>query len=494
MQDIVEKTALEIRSLIRSKALSPVEVFDAFRARIEAANPAINAFVTVDFERSRAEAKRAEDAVMKGETLGIVHGLPVGIKDLQLTAGMRTTFGSLVHKDHVPTEDELMVQRLRAAGAVIMGKTNTPEFGSGANTTNRVHGATVNPFDLALSTAGSSGGSAAALAADMVPLASGSDLGGSLRTPASFCGIVGHRPSPGACPMEVAGDPWSPLAVDGPMARNVPDAALLMAAIVGRSSRDPLSQDLSADAFLALPEVDTKRLRIAFSDDLGCAPVSREVRQHFRMVAERMAGMFGSTEWSQPEIRDLDDTFEALRAVGYGHSYGDYIDQHRALCGANVVSNVELSRKLSLEDVGRAHARQSEIFRSFEAFFREIDILICPAASVVPFPVENLYVKEVDGRQMETYIRWVGIAYAITLSSHPATVIPAGLGPTRMPFGLQIVGRGRDDVGTLAAAAAIEARLARDGVLARPLPDVSMLTTPGIATSAGNIPHALAAH
>lgn len=493
MENIVEKTALELRSLIQSKDVSPVEVFDAFRDQIEATNPVINAFVTVDYERARAEVARAERAVLDGEPLGILHGLPVGLKDLQLTAGMRTTFGSVLHKDFVPTEDELMVRRLREAGAVIMGKTNTPEYGTGANTINRLQVATVNPFDLALSVSGSSGGSSAALAADMVPLASGSDLGGSLRTPASFCGVVGHRPSPGACPTESAAEAWSPLVVDGPMARNVRDAALFMAAIVGRADRDPISQDLSAASFLALSEVDTRRLRVAFSDDLGCAPVSGEVRQHFRAVADRIAGMFGSTEWSHPEIKDLDHTFETLRAVGYGHALGDYVDQHRDLCGVNVASNVELSRRLSVADVGRAHARHGEIFRNFEAFFRDIDILICPAASVVPFPVEEVYVKRIDDIPMETYIRWVGITYAITLSSHPVTVIPAGLGPTHMPFGLQIVGRSRDDVGTLAAAAAIEDRLARDPVLARPIPDFKALGTPGVATSAGRIPSALAA-
>ena len=493
MDEIVEKTAVEISALIRSKALSPVEVFDAFRARIEAINPAVNAFVTVDFDRTRKDAERAEDAVMKGEPLGPIHGLPVGIKDLQLTAGMRTTFGSLVYKDNVPTEDELMIRRLRAAGGIIMGKTNTPEFGTGANTINRVQGATVNPFDLSLSASGSSGGSAAALAVDMVPLATGSDLGGSVRTPASFCGIVGHRPSPGACPTELAAEAWSPLAVDGPMARNVADAALFMAAVVGVSKRDPISQDLSADTFMSIPNVDTKRLRVAFSADLGCAPVAPEIKRHFATVAERMAKMFGTTEWSHPEIRDLDETFEALRAIGYGHALGDYIDNHRHLSGANVVANVELSRKLSLADVGRAYARQAELYRNFELFFRDIDILICPAASVVPFPVSDVYVCEVDGRRMETYIRWVAITYAITLSTHPVTVIPAGLGPTNMPFGLQIVGRSRDDIGTLAAAAAIEAQLGQDPMLARPRPDLAMLMTPGVPTSARTIPPALAA-
>jgi len=493
MTEIVTKTARELRALIGTKKLSPVEVFDAFRTQIEKVNPAVNAFVAVDFEQGRKEAKSAEDAVMNGERLGLLHGLPVGIKDLQLTKGLRTTFGSLVYKDNVPDVDELMVRRIRAAGGIIMGKTNTPEFGSGANTINRVYGATVNPFDLTKSASGSSGGSAAALAADMVPLATGSDLGGSLRTPASFCGVVGHRPSPGACPTDLASDAWSPLAVDGPMARDVADAALLMAATVGRDDIDPISQQLDPGSLAALPGVDVSGLRVAFSTDFGCVPVDNDIRRHFAAVAERLAPMFGRSDWRHPAIQDLDETFEALRAVGYGHSYGDYIDRHREVSGVNVVSNVELARKLTVADVGRAHSRQSELYRSFQGFFKDVDILICPAASVAPFPVDNVYVEEVSGVRMATYIRWVAITYAVTLSGHPVTVIPAGLGPTGLPFGLQIVGRARDDVGTLAASAAIEAAMASDPLLARPRPDTAQLSLPDVPTSARRIPAKLVA-
>jgi len=493
MTGIVTKTARELRALIGKKQLSPVEVFDAFRAQIETVNPAVNAFVATDFEQARAQAMAAEDAVMKGERLGLLHGLPVGIKDLQLTKGLRTTFGSLVYKDNVPEVDELMIRRIRAAGGIVIGKTNTPEFGSGANTINRVYGATVNPFDLGKSASGSSGGSAAALAADMVPLATGSDLGGSLRTPASFCGVVGHRPSPGACPTDLATDAWSPLAVDGPMARNVADAALLMATVVGRVDIDPISQPLDAAPFAALPAVNVGKLRVAFSTDFGCIPMDEDIRRHFESVTRRLAPMFGRAEWRHPAVQDLDETFEALRAVGYGHSYGDYIDRNRSLSGVNVISNVELARKLTVADVGKAHSRQSDLYRSFQEFFRDVDILICPAASVPPFPVEDVYVEQVSGVRMATYIRWVAITYVVTLSSHPVTVIPAGLGPTGMPFGIQIVGRARDDVGTLAAAAAIEAAMAGDPSLARPRPDTARLSVEGVATSARCVPAGLVA-
>lgn len=494
MNEIVEKSARELRALIGSKALSPVEVFDAFKARIEQANPAVNAIVASDFARGRAEAERAEATVMRGDTLGLLHGLPIGIKDLQLTEGLRTTFGSLVYKDHVPAVDELLVARIRRAGGIVIGKTNTPEFGSGANTINRVYGATVNPFALDLSAAGSSGGSAAALATDMVALATGSDLGGSLRTPASFCGVVGHRPSPGACPTDQAGDAWSPLAVEGPMARDVGDAALLMAAMVGSTPDDPLSQALSATPFAALPEVDPHRLKVAFTTDFGSIPVSAEVRRCFESVARTIAPLFAETSWQHPDVGDLDTTFETLRAVGYAQSLGDYVRDHRRLASPNVIANVELARTLSLMDVGRAHGAQTQLFRNFRDLFQDIDILVCPAAAVFPFPVERVYVEEVDSIRMASYIRWVAIAYAVTLSSHPVTVIPAGLGSMGLPFGVQIVGRHNDDVGTLAAAAAIEAQLARDPTLARPRPDIGSLTKPGAGGWAGRVPPALEAH
>lgn len=343
MDDIVVKSARELRASIANKALSPVEVFDAFAARIERVNPAVNAIVAMDLDRGREEARKAEEAVMRGAPLGLLHGLPVGINDLHLTRGLKTTFGSLLHKDNVPDTDELLVSRIRRAGGIVVGKTNTPEFGAGANTVNRVYGATVNPFATTLSASGSSGGSAAALATDMIPLASGGDLGGSLRTPASFCGIVGHRPSPGTCPSNRAADGWSPLAVEGGMARNVGDTALLIAAIVGREPMDPISLDLSPEPFISLPSVKLRDLRVAFSADLGSIPIDEDVRACFRSAADRMAPLFGTTVWRHPECGDVDTTFEALRAVGYGNSYGGYVREHRDLASPNVIANVEIS-------------------------------------------------------------------------------------------------------------------------------------------------------
>lgn len=487
MDDIVVKSARELRASIANKALSPVEVFDAFAARIERVNPAVNAIVAMDLDRGREEARKAEEAVMRGAPLGLLHGLPVGINDLHLTRGLKTTFGSLLHKDNVPDTDELLVSRIRRAGGIVVGKTNTPEFGAGANTVNRVYGATVNPFATTLSASGSSGGSAAALATDMIPLASGGDLGGSLRTPASFCGIVGHRPSPGTCPSNRAADGWSPLAVEGGMARNVGDTALLIAAIVGREPMDPISLDLSPEPFISLPSVKLRDLRVAFSADLGSIPIDEDVRACFRSAADRMAPLFGTNVWSHPECGDVDTTFEALRAVGYGNSYGGYVREHRDLASPNVIANVEIVGTLSVSDIGRAHVAQTNLFRRFQTFFEDVDVLICPAAPVTPFPVDEVYVKQVGGVHMASYIRWIALNYAITLSTHPTTVIPAGLGPTGMPFGIQVVGRHRDDVGTLAIAASMEAEFAKDPKLARPKPDIGKLSDRGIETRAGQV-------
>ena len=494
MSDLLDRTARDLRALIGRKAISPVELFDACRDRIERVDPAVNAMVARDFERGRKAAEEAEAAIMRGDRLGLLHGLPVAIKDLTLTEGLRTTFGSLIYKDNVPKHDELLVRRLRAAGAIVIGKTNSPEFGAGANTVNRVYGATVNPFDTTRSCAGSSGGSAVALATGMAPLATGSDMGGSLRTPASFCGVVGHRTSPGAVPTDQRPYGWNPLSVDGPMGRDVPDAALLMAAMVGASDDDPLAQALDPQTFARLREIDLGSLRVAFSADLGGVPVARDVREHFKSCAGHLEALFAAAEWRDPDFGDVHPTFEALRAVAFADIYGDYVARHRKHAGPNVIANAEYAKSVTVRDVGRAHAEQTALFRRFQSFFDDFDVLICPAASVVPYPVEDVYVAAIDGEKLPSYITWISITYAITLTTHPSTVIPCGLGPSGMPFGLQIVGRNRDDAGTLAVAAALETALAADPEYRRPLPDIAALVAGDGKTLARRVPAALEAH
>jgi amidase len=492
--DLVDRSARELRMMIGRKSISPVELFDACRERIELIDPKVNAIVTRDFDRGRKAAQAAEASVIRGDRLGLLHGLPIAIKDLMGTEGLRTTYGSLLYKDNVPKRDELAVERLRRQGAIVIGKSNTPEFGAGSNTVNRVYGATVNPFDPTLSCAGSSGGAAVALATGMVPLATGSDMGGSLRTPASFCGVVGHRTSPGAVPNDVRRYGWNPLSVDGPMGRDVGDAALLMAAMVGADGRDPLAQDQRPEDLVALRPVDLGSLRVAFSADLGGVPVSGEVKRHFEECARHLSAFFARSEWRDPDLGDAQRTFETLRAVAFADVYGDYVAAHRKLAGPNVITNAEFAKTVTVRDVGRAQAEQTALVRRFNAFMQDFDVLICPSASVVPFPVEDTYVAEIDGETMPSYITWIAITYAITLTTRPATTIPCGLGPTGMPFGLQVVGRLRDDAGTLAIAAAIEAALAGDPEYRRPLPNLRTLAAPATKSLAGLVPAALEAH
>lgn len=492
MTDIVDLSARQMRRRIGRKEISPVELFDACVERIEAVDPAVNAVVARDFERGRRAAQEAEQAVMRGDGLGPLHGLPVGVKDLTETEGLATTFGSLVFKTNVPAADDPMVARIRAAGGIVIGKTNTPEFGAGANTVNRVYGATVNPFAPTMTCAGSSGGSAVALACAMMPLATGSDLGGSLRTPASFTGVVGHRPSPGAVASETRRRGWAPLSVEGPMARDAEDAALLMAAMVGATPRDPLSLNLSPANFMDLPEIDLSSLRVAFSADLGGVPVSREVREMFTSRAEAMAGLFATADWRDPPLGDTDDTFETLRAIGFAGDLTEYVARHRDLAGPNVIANVEFARRLSIADVAKAEAGHTGLIRAFEDWFEGLDFLICPAASEVPFPVEQLFVSEIDGEKLGTYISWCAVAYAITLTGRPSTVIPCGLGPTGLPFGIQVVGPFRGDARTLAAAGAIARALDAAPDLRRPIPDIPGLRS--ARTSAGVVPPVLEAH
>ncbi len=478
MTELCDLDAVELRRLIGAKAISPKDLLESCLTRIEAVNPALNAFVATCPERAREEAAAAESAVMAGAALGPLHGLPIGIKDLNATADLRTTFGSLLYEDNVPALDEAVVAALRAAGAIVLGKTNTPEFGAGANTTNKVYGATGNPFDPALTCGGSSGGSAVALATGMVPLASGSDFGGSLRTPAGFCGVVGHRPTPGRVPSETRPVGQSPLPVQGPMGRGVADAALQLSAMVAHDPRDPFSQPVDRALRKAPARVDPASLRVAYSEDLGCAPVDRRVRALFRERMGKLAPLFAVCEARDPDLGPVHEVFEILRGVNFIAAHKERFEKHRDLLGPNVVDNTERALKYSAADVAWAHVEQTKLYRRFLGFFEEVDILICPACSVPPFPHGELSVTEIDGQPMDSYMRWLAITYAITLTTAPVTVIPCGLDSAGLPFGLQLVARFQNDAFLLAAALGLERALAGDPELARPLPDLARLARP----------------
>lgn len=481
MSEACDLTAVEARSLIGRKQLSPVELTESCIARIEAVDPAVNAMVARDFDRARAAAKAAETAVMAGAALGPLHGLPVGIKDLTATKGLRTTWGSPIFRDHVPAADEAMVANIRAAGGIVIGKTNTPEWGAGANTRNAVYGATGNPFDPTKSAAGSSGGSAVALATGQAPLCSGSDMGGSLRNPASFCGIVGFRPTPGLVPSESRGLGWSGLGVLGPMARNVADACLLMSAMVSDDARDPLATTIHGRQVrragdFAVPErIDLAGLRVALSPDLGFAPTERHIAEVFAEKTGLFRHVFRTAEDTAPDCQGADEAFEILRGTNFLAGHLERVRTRPQDVGPNVRANVEAALRYSAEDVSRGSVLQTNLYRRFQEFFGRFDVVITPSITISPRPWSELYPAEIDGKPTRTYFHWLALAYAVTLAGHPAVSLPVGLDRNGMPFGLQIIGPRGGDHYVLSVAAALETMLAGDARTARPVPDIAKL-------------------
>lgn len=475
MTELCDLTAVELRRRIGAKEISPVELLESCIKRIEAVDGSLNAMVTTCFERARDEAKDAESAVLDGEPLGMLHGLPIGIKDLESTAEVRTTFGSKLYADNVPKADQISVANVRTEGAIVVGKTNTPEFGAGANTRNLVFGATGNPFDPVKTCAGSSGGSAVALATGMVPIASGSDYGGSLRTPAGFCGVVGFRPSPGVVPAETKPAGLLPFSVLGPMGRTVGDVALLLAAQTSVDPRDPFSTGFDASLLEPLREADLGSIRVALSDDLGIAPVAKANRALFKERTQLFRHVFTEAQDRDPDFTDGHECFEILRGLVFTAAHGERVRDHRDLLSPNVVDNVERAKAYTLEDVAKGHVLQTRIARNWLKLFEEVDVVICPAASVSPFPHAEWFVSEIDGEKMPTYMRWLALSYLPTMASACGCVLPCGVDVAGMPFGLQVLGPPGGDRHVLEVAAALERVLARNPVTARPLPDLDKL-------------------
>ena len=483
MTEPCDHSATELRRLIGARALSPVELLDSCLARIARVNPAVNAVVTLDADRARAAAREAEAAVMRGDALGALHGLPIAIKDTEDTAGLRTTYGSPMFADHVPERDLGVVARVRAAGAIVLGKTNTPEWAAGGNTRNTVHGATGNPFDPTRSAAGSSGGSAVALACGMVPLASGSDTGGSLRNPAAYSGIVGLRPSPGLVPNEKRAFGWFSLSVNGPMAREVGDAALLLSAMAGDDARDPLAYTLPGEPvrgrpgrYAPPPEVRLDTLRVAFTEDFGFAPTEAHIRRVFRARVAALAPLFGRVAEATPDCEGADDSFAVLRASLFLANHIRTYRERPEMLGPNIRANVEEGLRYDLEDYGRAAAAQTRIYRSFVEFFDAFDVLISPTITLSPRPWRELYPAEIDGVPTRSYFHWLALAYGVTLAGNPAISLPLGVDEAGLPFGLQIVGPRGGDAFVLGVAAALEAACASDPTLRRPVPDLDRLS------------------
>ena len=472
---LVEKSAVELRALIRSKELSPVELMDACIARIEALNPHINAVTATDFERARATAKQAEAQVMQQADLPLLHGLPMGVKDLQETAGLLTTYGNVGLRGNVPKADNSYVAKLKQAGAIVTAKTNVPDMGAGANSRNPVWGATGNPFNPALNAGGSSGGSAAALAVDMFPICTGSDTGGSLRIPSALCGIVGLRPSPGAVANDTRALGWSAISVLGPMARSVDDAALMMAASLGADPMDPLSYDLSPGPFWPLPEVDVSQLRIGYTEDFDLCHVDPGIREVFRKRINVIKPLVKRCEPVSFEVAHAHRTFDVLRAESFFAAFGDPVKNPPDTLGPNVRANLAIAEQISLGDRAMAHLAQTQLMRQFAKKFQDFDLIIAPNTPLSPFPWTELYAKEVAGHAMNNYYHWLELTYVVTLATNPALALPCGVDLNGMPFGLQLIGELRQDAKLLAMSHALEMALASNKATARPKPDQDRL-------------------
>jgi amidase len=474
-EELARLTAVELRRRIGSKEISPVEALEASIARIAALDGAVNAFAATDVAGARRQARAAERAALRGEALGALHGLPTGIKDLHETEGLLTTYGSPLYRDFIPEHDAAMVALVRKAGAVIVAKTNVPEFGAGANTRNPVWGATGNPFDPELTAGGSSGGSAAALACDMLPIATGSDTGGSLRIPAAMCGVVGLRPSPGLVPMDRRALGWSPISVLGPMGRTVGDVRLLFSAQLGFDDREPLAFPLAPEAIGRTRLADLGRLRVAWTTDFGGCPVSSEIRAVMRRKMAAMRHLFRACDEVAFDFGEADRCFDVIRALNFiARHRSDYHKDPLSL-GPNVRSNYEMGAGMSLADVAWAHAEQTRIFRAFQGQCRDYDLILSPTTPVSPFPWTQLYVAELEGKALTSYYRWLALTYWITLITNPALSLPCGLDHKGLPFGLQLVGHFRGDGELLDAAEAMEHAFAGDAELRRPRPDTSKL-------------------
>ncbi len=455
------RSVRELAVLVRTGELSAAELLELHLERIAAVNPKVNAIVTLDVERARREAAAADRALHRGADVGPLHGLPVAFKDTEDTAGMRTTSGSPLLVDNVPATDELVVERVRAAGAVIVGKTNVPEFAAGSNTFNTVFGATRNPYDLSRSAGGSSGGAAAALASGMVPLASGSDMGGSLRNPASFCNVVGLRPSPGRVPTHPAALAWQTLAVQGPLGRTVDDVAMLLSVMAGPDPRAPLSLAEPGSAFRRPLERDLNGLRVAYSFDLGGAvPVDREVVDALTAQLQVFTDLGCRVEPACLDFTGADEAFRTLRAWAFLHSFDDLVRVHPEAVKSAIIWNVEQGRRLSGADVARAYALQTELYHRARRFFDDWDVLLLPACQVAPFDLDLEYPAEVAGAPQKTYLDWMGACYLVTALAVPALSVPAGFTPAGLPVGLQIVGPHRGDRLLLEVAHAFESRTA----------------------------------
>ena len=459
-RDLITMTANEVVNLLKKNEVSPIELLSALEKRVNAIDKDVNALPTRCFSRAKSEAKKVMQKPL--EERGLLAGLPIAIKDLAPVQGVKSTWGSPVYKDFVPTRSDCLVENVEKEGGLVYAKSNTPEFGAGANTFNEVFGATLNPWDTSKSCAGSSGGSAVALATGQAWIASGSDLGGSLRNPASFCSVVGLRPSPGRVAFGAAGEgafpsdlfaiPGQPFSVAGPMARNVPDVALLLDAMVGHHPRDPISLPRTETRYLDAVKSRTKPKKVAFSRDLGVTPVDQEVAEICEKAAKRFEQLGCIVEEAHPDFSDVQDIFQTWRAMSFYVGKKALLDTNKDLLKPEVVWNIERAAEITVDDFARVELARARYLNRAVTFFEEYDLLLSPATVVPPYPVEQRFVAELGDHKFSNYVEWLSIAYAITITGHPALSVPAGFTKDGLPVGLQIVGGPRGEANLLSAA------------------------------------------
>ena len=453
LDEICFKPARELARLIRARKLSATEVVRAFIAQIERVNPKVNAIVTFLPDEALKAAKALD---RKKAFTGPFAGLPIAIKDVIATKGVRTTWGSLVYKDHVPAEDHIMAERLKAAGAILIGKTNTPEFGAGSQTFNKVFGATRNPYDLSKTCGGSSGGAAVAVACGMVPFADGGDFAASLRNPGNYCNVIGFRPSTGRVPAYPHPYPWSNLSELGPMARTVSDAAFLLSVQAGPDPRAPTSILEPGSIFLKPLKRSFRKTRVAWSRDLGGLPVESAVTRVLEKHRTTFKELGCVVEDAEPDFSGATEAFESLRALTWLHRGGALLKEHREKLKDTVIWNTEEGFKRSAADIAKAESQRTALYHRMRQFLDKYDFFVCPVNQLPPFSVDQPYPTEIAGVKMTNYLDWMKSCYYITLTTHPAISVPAGFTDDGLPVGIQIVGRYRDDFGVLQLAHAFE--------------------------------------
>ena len=456
MPELYYSSAVELVDLIRTQRVSTLEVVNAHLERISQVNQTLNAIVTLVTNTAREQAREADAAILRGDPVGPLHGLPVAHKDLTPTKGIRTTFGSTVFKDFVPDNDALIVKRLRAAGAITIGKTNTPEFGAGSQTFNEVFGTTLNPYNTSKTCGGSSGGAAVALASGMVPLADGSDLGGSLRNPASFCNVVGFRPSPGRVPIWPSQAASFSLGVQGPMARTVSDVALMLSAIAGPSSRSPISLPEPGHRFKPPLIRDFDGTIIAWANNFAKLPFDPRVTTTVNAQRSTFELIGCTTEEAEPDMTDAREIFRCWRAWYFELCYGSLLQEHRNSLKDTVVWNIEEGQRLTGPHLGKMEVKRTALLERVRCFMEHYEFLILPVAQVPPFDISIPYITNINNIEMETYVDWMSSCAFISVLGLPAISVPCGFTDDGLPIGMQIVGRQHDDLGVLQLAHAFE--------------------------------------